>query len=91
LLQKRFDNDIFETAFKEERIIITADTDFGYLLSTWNKRKPSIIIFRKRVERNPEIQVELLKVNLPKLQETIEAGSITVIEAARIRTRELPL
>ncbi|MCH8318108.1 MAG: DUF5615 family PIN-like protein, partial [Bacteroidetes bacterium] len=46
-LQKADDNDIFERAFQEERTIISADTDFGYLLSKWNKNKPSVIIFRK--------------------------------------------
>jgi hypothetical protein len=35
--------------------------------------------------------VELLKINLLELQEVIEAGSVIVIEATRIRTRELPM
>jgi predicted nuclease of predicted toxin-antitoxin system len=85
------DKDIFETAFKDKRIIVTADTDFGYLLSIWNESKPSLIIFRKGAERNPITQVELLKNNLPKLQEAIERGSIVIIEASRIRIRELPI
>jgi predicted nuclease of predicted toxin-antitoxin system len=32
-LKNARDKDIFETAFKEKRIIVTGDTDFGYLLS----------------------------------------------------------
>lgn len=52
-LQEAKDVEIFDLAYKEERIIISADTDFGFLLSQWNKNKPSAIIFRKGVEKGP--------------------------------------
>lgn len=91
-LQKADDNDIFDRAFQEERTIISADTDFGYLLSKWNKNKPSVIIFRKGSERDPIKQVDLLKTNLRSgLIDIIETGSIVIIEPTRIRTRELPI
>ena len=91
-LQKADDNDIFERAFQEERTIISADTDFGYLLSKWTKNKPSVIIFRKGSERDPVKQVDLLKTNLCSvLIDIIETGSIVIIEPTRIRTRELPI
>lgn len=85
------DEAIFQKALREERTIISADTDFGYLLVKWNKKRPSVIIFRKGSERNPVKQTELLKVNLPELKDVIEAGSIIVFESQRIRTRELPI
>ncbi|MEW5694301.1 MAG: DUF5615 family PIN-like protein [Candidatus Hydrogenedentota bacterium] len=40
------DENIFKVAYEENRIIISADTDFGYLLSKWGKRHPSLILFR---------------------------------------------
>jgi predicted nuclease of predicted toxin-antitoxin system len=86
------DIEMFERGLKENRIIISADTDFGYLLSKWASNRPSIILFRKGSERNPLNQVELLKVNLPgRLQKVLETGSIVIIETTRIRVRELPL
>jgi len=42
----------------EERIIISADTDFGILISQWHKNKPSTIIFRKGTDRDPIKQIE---------------------------------
>jgi len=91
-LQRNDDKDIFYRAFQENRVIISADTDFGYLLSKWDKNKPSVIIFRKGSERNPVNQVNLLKINLQdKLLELIEQGSIVIIETTRIRIRTLPI
>ena len=41
------DKEIFDKAFNEDRIIISADTDFSMLLSVWKKNKPSFILFRR--------------------------------------------
>lgn len=91
-LQDAEDEKIFEKAFNEERTIISADTDFGWLLSKWNQKKPSVILFRKGSERDPHKQIELLRINLSdQLTEIIEEGSIVIIESSRIRTRDLPI
>ena len=42
--QSSVDVEIFELAYQEQRIIITADTDFGFLLSQWNFNLPSVIL-----------------------------------------------
>ena len=86
------DSAIFQKAYDEERTIISADTDFGFLLSQWYKNKPSVIIFRKGAERNPVKQAELLLLNLDaNVLRAIEEGSILVFEPSRIRIRRLPL
>ncbi len=91
-LQDAEDEKIFEKAFNEKRTIISADTDFGWLLSKWNKQKPSVILFRKGSERDPHKQIELLQINLTdQLKKIIEEGSIVIIESSRIRTRDLPI
>jgi len=91
-LQDASDTTIFSHAAKEDRIIVSADTDFGYLLSKWNKSKPSFIIFRKGSQRDPEIQVELLKANLSNdLLKVLSKGAILVFETNRIRIRKLPI
>ena len=85
------DKVIFERAFKEDRIIVSADTDFGLLLSVWKRKKPSFILFRRGTERKPEKQIELIKNNLDKIKRYLEAGSIVVFEENRIRIRSLPI
>ncbi len=91
-LQDAPDIKIFNHAAKAERVIVSADTDFGYLLSKWNKPKPSFIIFRKGSQRDPKIQSELLEANLSKdLLKVLSKGAILVIETNRIRVRRLPI
>jgi predicted nuclease of predicted toxin-antitoxin system len=85
------DETIFELAAREERIIVSADTDFGTLLSLRQETRPSVILLRRVSQRRPEDQVALLLANLPNVADALEQGSIAVFEEQRIRIRLLPI
>lgn len=90
-LQTAEDDEIFDRAVQEERILVSADTDFGTILAIRKTKGPSIILFRREVDRNPVKQIELLKRNIPALKELLRKGVIVVLEHARLRIRELPI
>jgi len=90
-LQDADDQEVFSKASSEDRVLISADTDFGTLLAMRQETKPSVVIFRRGLERRPRQQVSLLLNNIPKIQMDLEKGSVIVFEHRRIRIRSLPV
>lgn len=85
------DDTIFDKAYTDQFIIVSADTDFGTILARRRQSKPSVILFRRGTQRRPEEQLALLQVNLESIQQHLEAGSVVIIEQRRIRVRSLPI
>ena len=85
------DEAIMERAKKEDRIVVSADTDFGTLLSLRKASLPSVILFRRGAERRPEKQIALLLANLQAIDADLKRGSVAVFEQARVRIRLLPI
>jgi predicted nuclease of predicted toxin-antitoxin system len=75
-IQHVSDEEIFERAERDGRVVVSADTDFGTLLASRRQRSPSVVLFRRGTQRRPG---ELV------------AGCIAVFEPERIRIRALPL
>lgn len=90
-LQRATDEEVFDRAAVEERIIVSADTDFGALLALRSIKKPSVIIFRRGSERRPDQQLALLLTHLENIKEVLEEGGIVIFEQTRIRLRTLPI
>src|SRR3990172_7725837 len=82
---------IFSNAEESDRIVVSADTDFGTLLALRQQSKPSVILFRRGSQRRPNQQVSLLLSNLPSIKKELLEGSVAVIEQSRLRIRSLPI
>jgi predicted nuclease of predicted toxin-antitoxin system len=82
---------IFDRAAAEERIVVSADTDFGTLLALRHHAHPSVILFRGATPRRPDQQGKLLLANLPRIEVDLLIGAVVVIEPGRVRIRSLPI
>jgi len=90
-MQKATDLQVFARAAEEDRILISANTDFGTLLALRNEEKPSVILLRRGPKRSrSSIAIAVLGA-MPVMEEPLNEGSIIVVEEKRIRVRRLPL
>jgi len=85
------DSIIFERARAEDRVIVSADTDFGTLLAALDTNKPSFILLRWAGLRLAAEQTRVILANLPNISDALEAGAVVVIEPQRVRVRALPI
>lgn len=86
-LQDKF---ILEKAMNENRIILTADMDFGQLLALNKPQQASVIQFRVS-DFTPANIRDKLKLLFEKFSDQLDRDFIITIEDNRIRFRKLPI
>ena len=85
------DDAIFTLAAREQRIVVSADTDFATLLAYRRSAQPSVILFRGDMHPRSEDQLRALLGNLHLFTKDLEAGAIVVFRRDTVRIRRLPL
>lgn len=85
------DPKIMQAAAKEDRILLTADADFGALLALGSLASPSVLLLRSADHLRPNEQAELIAANLPQIAEDLKKGAIVSFTRDRLRVRELPI
>lgn len=85
------DEEILRLAQDEDRVIVSADTDFGMLLARQGTDGPSILLYRRQSARRPAEQAAILLINLPAALDALTEGSIVTVDETRLRIRRLPI
>lgn len=85
------DPTVLEHARGDERILISADTDFGTVLAATQAETPSVVLVRRVANRRAAELAGLLVATLTPLADELGAGSIVVIGDSTVRIRRLPI
>ena len=85
------DEVILDWADEHGHVLVTADSDFGALLSTRRMSGPSVIHLRGVADQPPDTHMALLVENLPVLEAALAGGAIVSLSPTRLRIRDLPL
>ena len=90
-LQSAEDAVILERAGIEERVVVSADSDFAMLLALSRRSKPSFILFREADVTRAQEYVSRILEYLPLLESELDAGCVVTFRRGRIRVRSLPI
>ena len=89
-LQAATDAVVLEKARTENRVLISADTDFGALLAHQRASGPSLILIRRLVKRRAFEQAAIILANMNAVVEDLKSGAVVVLADDWLRVRRLP-
>ena len=90
-MQAAEDERILARALDEDRIVVSADSDFGAILAAQEAERPSFILFRETNLLAARDYMDMLLPALPMLEPELLAGCVAVFRNNRLRVRRLPL
>lgn len=83
------DTEIQQISETEQRVAITADTDFPMMLALRRASSPSVVLLRGVSELTPDNDAGLIAANLPSVAATLEvAAGIVHLRPAGERSRQ---
>ncbi len=89
-LDQAADWELLSYAAREQRVVITADTDFPQLIALSQQYIPGVVLFRGGNYSRQEMQ-ELLNHVIQTMSEESLHNSVSTVDRKRIRQRRLPL
>ena len=85
------DEKIMAQARAENRVIVSADSDFATMLALGGLTVPSLVLLRSADHLAPVDQAALLLANLPTVADDLVCGSVVYLSPRHLRVRRLPL
>ena len=89
-LNRMADGDILKKTLQESRILLTHDLDFGELLAANGGNLPSVIVFRLKDMRAPNVGKHLFSI-IQQQSEALNRGAVLSVNEQKVRVRTLPL
>lgn len=90
-LNRTSDEVIFDAARRDDRVVVSADADFGHILARTNANRPSVVFLRRQQGRRASQVAALIIANLDVIADDLLSGATVVIDDDRIRVRSLPM
>lgn len=90
-MQAASDDAILARALSEDRIVVSADTDFGAILANQQLSHPSFVLFRDPNLLVASDYAAMLLPALTLLEADLTSGCVAVFRNGRLRVRKLPL
>ena len=84
------DEEILKRALAEDRIVVSADSDFSAILAAQEAERPSFVLFRDPNLLIARDYVNMLLPALPLLEPELLSGCVAVFRNSRLRVRKLP-
>ncbi|CAN5748372.1 hypothetical protein BH24ACT15_BH24ACT15_25650 [soil metagenome] len=85
------DEDILEYAAKEDRVVVSHDTDFDTLLALQRLARPSFVLIRSSDPLTTDQQAALILTNLDTVADDLVGGALVVFARGHLRSRRLPI
>ena len=82
---------ILAWAAEQDRVVVTADSDFTDLLALGGASRPSVILVRSSDHLTPPEQASLLAAAIPVVAEDLATGAVVSLTTERMRVRLLPI
>lgn len=85
------DEAVLQWAAAVNRVVVTADADFGGLLASQGAAAPSVILLRGVQRLTAEAHLEVLRSGLANTVRQLQQGAIVTLVPGRTRVRRLTI